>query len=450
MIFDFRKKPKQLQRRLMKKILLTIIIVYCFNGIAVNAQPVVTTIPGTGNLAYGISPSGNYVTGTIGSSGGFLYRLSGNVYQTIGGEEAYDVTDLGKVVGTYLDTNYQFNGVPFPIAGFYEAGNWSTPGLIPGVVPFSSTQYSYGYGISDDGSSMCGMVWRNAGTTRAFTWNTTSGYFLLKDLNQSAKAMCISGDGSVAGGWVQGNQRLPYFWNPDSNLLDPNGGEVHAINFNGYLMVGTASGNAFYRDSLNGLQYLPAVSGANGADAYGVSDSGVVVGEYTTGNFPPFTRNAFIYFPGIGMLDLRDYLISQNATNVPSSLQTASGISRDGRTIIALNTFPFTSFVITLDSLPTAIPKNLKLKESFIVYPNPATSGKIFISGQSISNNPTLKITDALGKEVRSIDIQLAKSSEFNLTIDLKSQENNYLPAGIYFLSLISEGNKITRKLIVD
>ena len=53
--------------------------------------------------------------------------------------------------------------------------------------------------------------------------------------------MGLSGNALVAGGLVQSIMRLPYYWKPDSVLLDPNGGETHAINYDGSKIVGTAN-----------------------------------------------------------------------------------------------------------------------------------------------------------------------------------------------------------------
>jgi hypothetical protein len=412
------------------------------------AQPDVITIPGLGHIAYGISPTGKYVTGIDGSGGAFLYKVAGGAFTNIGGDDAYAVTDNGKVVGTYRDPAHQFNGISFPIAGFYENGSWSTPGLIPGMVPFSSSQYSYGFGISDDGSALCGMVWENAGKTRAFKWDATNLFTILKDQNQSAKAMCLSGDGKVAGGWVQGNNRLPYIWKPDSVLLDPTVGEVHSINYNGSRVAGVANGSAFILDSINGMQYIPTIVGANNANAWGVSDSGIVVGNFDSGSLPPYTKTAFIYIPGQGMLNLRDFLIQNNATNVPPALDVALGISRDGKYIIAYGGFPRTNYIIKLDSLSTGIYTNHRIDESILIHPNPVNNGIINMTGQLL-NNSKIYLTDVTGREVYSGEIAISKTGEFTFSIDLNKDVNSKCPPGTYFITMISSGNKITRLVIV-
>jgi probable HAF family extracellular repeat protein len=432
----------------MKKNLLTLFASQLMAYGVLIAQPTVYTIPGSSNLAYGISPSGNYVTGS-GSTGGFLYKVAGGIYQNIGGEEAWSVNDYGKVVGNYLDSNYQYNNVSFPIAGFYDNGTWSTPGLLPGIAPVSTTQYSYGYGISDDGLTMCGMVWKNAGITRSFTWNSTNGFTLLRDRNQSSKAMCLSGNGLVAGGWVQGNMRLPYYWKADSVLLDPNGGETHAINYDGSKIVGTANGMAFLWDSIGGIQYLPLYPGANGADATGISDSGIVVGYYETGTFPPSTRTAFIYIPGQGMLNLRDYLISLNATNVPSTLSVAQGISRDGKHIIAFNTFPFVSYVIEFDSTINSIALPAQSKDWFYVSPNPVYDGKINIKASVSDTKSLIQIRDLTGREIMNLPVSDLTKGEFQTTMDLKDMNGHNLIPGIYLINLVTVKGTTTRKVVV-
>jgi hypothetical protein len=261
--------------------------------------------------------------------------------------------------------------------------------------------------------------------------------------------MCISGNGKVAGGWVQGNNRLPYIWNPDSLALQSPVGEVHGINYDGSRVVGVSNGTAFVWDTLGGVQFLPQVAGASGSDAMGISDSGIIVGYYSTGSLPPFTKSAFIYIPGQGTFDLKAYLTSLNATNVPATLGTGMGISRDGKVIAALSSgFPYTGYVIVFDSVPTIagnVPKN---ENYFFVGPNPVTKGTVNLVFKSENKHVNVSLADFSGRIIFNYPLTLDDKNSASL--ELKEINGNKVSPGIYFLSVITSGRKATQKLVIE
>ncbi len=75
--------------------------------------------------------------------------------------------------------------------------------------------------------------------------------------------------------------------------------------------------------------------------------------------------------------------------------------------------------------------------EGLSIYPNPTTSGKIFITSKA-SLDKKIEIYDVLGKKL--IDILLT-GKELNISA---------LPNGVYILKIKENENSATRKLIIN
>ncbi len=86
----------------------------------------------------------------------------------------------------------------------------------------------------------------------------------------------------------------------------------------------------------------------------------------------------------------------------------------------------------------TGINEFNKNEQSLLVYPNPANDKIMVHSAQGVLNE--VSIIDLLGKEQL-----LIKSKEMQTEIDITA-----LKAGVYFVSVIKNGNSITQKLIIN
>ncbi|SDB64532.1 Por secretion system C-terminal sorting domain-containing protein [Flavobacteriaceae bacterium MAR_2010_188] len=74
--------------------------------------------------------------------------------------------------------------------------------------------------------------------------------------------------------------------------------------------------------------------------------------------------------------------------------------------------------------------------ENLIIYPNPATQGKIYITSK-LNKPKEVEIFDVLGKKIIS-------TSLLNKTLDVSS-----LSPGVYILKIKEEAYSATRKLVI-
>lgn len=200
-------------------------------------------------------------------------------------------------------------------------------------------------GVSADGSIVLGYGYS---TTRArmesFLYDEANGLRYISDLTGDTRPMigrAISSDGSIVAGFV-GNGQITEAMTYDATHgirglggLDGRTGDSRAmgISADGSTVVGWAESNrgqqAFlYRADVGmiGLGMLPSrfPSTSEATDVSG--DGRIVVGRSET--------QAFIYDPENGMRSLRDYLVSLGLNLTGWSLDIATSISDDGRTIV--------------------------------------------------------------------------------------------------------------------
>ena len=426
----------------MKKTLLSVVLL-ALSIFAVAQSPVYRSFP-AGHILYGMSNSGEFVAGTNGT-GAFLYKAADSSITNLGGGEGWGVNDYGVVCGNFPDPNTTSGGSPCDVAGINVGGVWTALPQVPNYPPVQ-TGYSYAYDIANDGVTVCGMFWKNAGYTRAYIYNPTTGYRLLQDLSASSRANHISIDGTIAAGWWQGNTRVPVRWSPSPTALTS--GEAQGLNYDGSIMMGDDNGLPFLWDTINGLTTIPLPANANDGAVTGISDSGVVVGYYTSGQFPPFPRTAFIYFPGQGMMDLTAYLNSINTVGVGLP-GTPIGISRNGRYISGNSSgFPAKAFFIDLGpSFATSVTSNANLSALDLkAYPNPCLSEEIHFSFSAPSVAvATMTILDASGKVIRRMTGLNVVSGKNNLTWNRLSDDGQRVAAGSY--SVVIEAGSMSAKV---
>lgn len=199
---------------------------------------------------------------------------------------------------------------------------------------------------SFDGSAVGGFSFQsdNSLLAQAFRWTENGGFQSLgftRTEHYISKAAAISADGQTVVGVSQGLDNLDAFvWTPTTGMsaLPPLPGavygEAYGLNSDASIIVGASGAQPHGVMWLGGeITDLGVPNGYFRSWARGVSDDGaVVVGQLESNEFV-FT--AAIWTTETGWQPLAQYLNSIGAT-VPAgvSLFEATGISRDGRTLI--------------------------------------------------------------------------------------------------------------------
>lgn len=258
------------------------------------------------------------------------------------------VSDNGATVLGNIPDPEDPNGSVGNVAGIWRAatGEWTSLGYLANAL--SCPSRSDGYELSADGSVAVGLSWDGC-SGRAIRWTEQNGMVELQVLaNGSNRASVVSADGTVIGGFAQGNQsRTPAVWTASGagELLDPTGdaiGEIHGMSDDGTILLGewlttesvtratkwTGVPGAWVREQIGAGSRLPGWSGI----PTDIADDGTIVGfDILIGN-----RRAWIQPQGTGpILDLKTYIQSLGGT-VPAgmTLEVCQAISRDGRCIV--------------------------------------------------------------------------------------------------------------------
>lgn len=305
-------------------------------------------------LAEGISNNG-VVSGTNQGAGQYFMWDQFNGGQNIGGVAA------GNGVGgqaTISDDGLYIAGTTYNAAmGYHEmgrysvsTGTWQGFGMIPGIGQQVDAEVSSGWGISGDGRSVVGLGWTIQGTsdTHAMQWTEGIGVIDLgsNSLGNSARANGVSFDGSVVGGWQDGNGRQGAVWvNGVERVITTDTGsvahEVFNVSGDGAYAVGfgiggfSAPGNAYRYDIANDVyELIPnlAVGAARNMGANAVNSDGSLLGGGTWGFGPATLGNGFIWEEGVGTMTVGDFLDSRGVGYDPSfHFSFVSSISADGQ-----------------------------------------------------------------------------------------------------------------------
>lgn len=302
-----------------------------------------------GGSAWGVSGNGGV---TAGSSGLFSSSGPGWVWTNAGGRQ--DLTGPG----------FSPNSSAF---GISPDGNFVVGETGPSASNSITTAYRY-----NRATSTVELLGAQAGYTRSRATDTSEGGDVVVGYSHQGEFSFAA----QAFRWTQAGGLQPLgFTRPGEH----NHSEARAVSANGLTVVGDSGGftgmDGFLWTPSTGMSILPALPGgesetrayglssdasitvgmsgiratrwANGsvldlglAPGYGrsaaraVSDDGaVIVGRIDNG--PPASQAAAIWFPGTGWQPLEQYLFALGVT-VPDNinLYEATGISRDGRTIV--------------------------------------------------------------------------------------------------------------------
>lgn len=302
---------------------------------------------------YGISEDGKYVAGQkFGFPDGGPFKWSVEEGMSIFFEgSSVDVSNNGIIVGQFEDPNYTYldwEGNPQPIlsAGYYKDNTWYSLGVNPDILHLTADAGSTVKAINGDGTIMAGSM-KSANESGDFVdrmtptvW--TNGVATKLDFinkGQGAQVNSISSDGTVLAGWYDPSfGRQPALWvNGVFKLITYNGlnieGEALYVSPNGkYVALSLGKNAALYDVENEKLTIIEKKAGARSAEAFAVSDNGIIVGYNQIGD--GFERDAFIYTHELGMMGLEEYAMKAGITiPVGFYFKVPVAISADGTRI---------------------------------------------------------------------------------------------------------------------
>jgi probable HAF family extracellular repeat protein len=213
-----------------------------------------------------------------------------------------------------------------------------------GFIPSASSQYSYAWGVSADGSSVVGWGYNANNQNEAFRWREGTGIVPLGVLPNadSSQAYAVNGDGSVVVGQsgVAGSSRV-FRWTEASDMVEitmPESGTwaaAYGVSDDGSVVIGSfqgTSGNTqpFRWTQATGTVALNVPSGATDVEMMAVSADGeVAIGRaYTSTRIEPVVWRA-----SHGVVYLRELLRSGGIDTAGLHLDNLGAISRDGRIV---------------------------------------------------------------------------------------------------------------------
>ncbi len=292
------------------------------NGVSADGM----TVVGTGNAASG-SEAFRWTPGG-GMQG--LGDLSGGFFAS----QAFGVSADGQTVvgrGNGASGSEAFRWTP--------SGGMQGLGILPGG--------TFANGVSADGQTVVGGSYSPSGA-EAFRWTASSGMQGLGETTGGSfiQALGVSANGQVVVGYGSGAWGYgPVRWTTDGGMQSlgmPLGGSASAVSADGLTVVGSAwfsnGGQAFRWTPDDGAQNLgipPWTSVSTDVSA----DGQTVVGYGYLG--AALGVELFIWDAGHGMRSFEEVLQSDYGLNLSGwTLQEATGISDDGRTIVGYGTNP--------------------------------------------------------------------------------------------------------------
>lgn len=126
---------------------------------------------------------------------------------------AFAVSDNGTVVGLFTDNTYRSNGATVQLAGYWDGKKWVRLEMPTDF----KVIYSNAYDISPDGHYITGTVQKDVSTYYGYVWKDGKIDHKLKEDRGQAMPYAISPDGSMAAGWVWGDNRNAVIWDAQGN-----------------------------------------------------------------------------------------------------------------------------------------------------------------------------------------------------------------------------------------
>jgi probable HAF family extracellular repeat protein len=304
-------------------------------------------LPGGQVRSQGFAVSGNGSV-VVGSSSSSLSRQS---------NEAFHWTAQGGMVGLgvlpdnfLLPTSFALGvsndgGVIVGSSGLEDrqAFRWTAGGgmvglgLLPGDPPLAGSSAS---STSADGSVVVGT---SGLISKAFRWSATEGMVPLGGPpgGFSSHAYDVSADGTVIAGSIEIGTPFShdtFRWTAATGIVRLGGGDGFAISADGSTIAGSSGGIASRWTAQGDRILLGDLAGGRELSvAYDTSaDGSVIVGWGETAfDGSISTTQAFHWTADTGLVNLRDFLITNGATGLDGwTLTEARGVSWDGLTIV--------------------------------------------------------------------------------------------------------------------
>lgn len=299
-----------------------------------------------GPLSEGVSDTG-LVTGSFNVPQYFIWTVDGG-FQLIGGLIPGD--GIGGQAKVSNDGKFISGGSISPESGAAEmsrydvdAGTWTALG---GLGSQSGAEISGGWAISGDGNVVGGFGWTSPGGGHAAVWDEKNGVVDLGSTvsGQSSRLNALNGDGSVAGGWQDGNGRQGAVWVDGVQELifkpgDVPVSEVFDLSGDGQWATGIEYGGFFeaaqgyrYNTVTNQTDVLPNIAeGGSRFGGAGITDDGATIVGGTWGFGPASWGTAIIWREDVGTVRFDEYLDSLGI-EYPAGFvfAYASAISSDG------------------------------------------------------------------------------------------------------------------------
>lgn len=302
----------------------------------------------------GISNNGIGSGSTLGNGEYFMWTPGTGAFGIGGVTPGDGVGGQGKISndGRYI------SGTTFNAAENYHemsrydttTGTWTGFGVLPTIGTQIDAEVTSGWAISGNGQHIVGLGWTSLGTADAHAtqWTEGVGMFSLgsNQIGRSSRANGVNFDGTVVGGWQDGDNRQGAVWvNGVQELITTNDGfgaaEVFEVSDDGRFAVGMGFGDFFtpgnaYRYDIenNAYEALPnlAEGGQQIMGAAAVNGDGTLIGGGTWGFGPAFFGNGFIWEEGVGTMTVSEYLDSKGVA-YPAGFNFAfvTSISTDGQ-----------------------------------------------------------------------------------------------------------------------
>jgi uncharacterized membrane protein len=156
-----------------------------------------------------------------------------------------------------------------------------------------------------------------------------------------SSAYDISGDGSLIGGFAQGNCRTAATWDPTNTMggeFDASScSEVNGISDTGSRVVGIFNSEAYYRDGAGPITTIGALVPGNNAQASDTNEAGTRIVGF---DFFLLSQTAWVWSPTAGFENLYAALDAAGVPNLPAfGLSNTTGCSADGVTIVGNTQF---------------------------------------------------------------------------------------------------------------
>ena len=322
------------------------------------AQPGIDTlgIPpnATATYARGLSPEGTIVAGNYNitdSTGTVFIPIRWTPPTGVDTFAALPGSVSGAILTDAASNGSAFSGLSYNSQRQQVACRWTAANGITSLGFLPNGSSSAAGWISDDGLALAGTASTGTGQV-GFHWTQAGGMVAIGDLPGGqfySTVEGMSGDGQTVVGWsFAADGPRAFRWTPGGGLINMGvfpgyiGSTAMDVSGDGSVIVGSCTRNdssgqtiqAFRWTAATGLQPLGWLPGGRTSRANLISaDGSVIVG----GSDGTTSSGTFIWRNGTGMVDFRDYLMSEHGIDFSSWLYfIVDDISADGTTFTGI------------------------------------------------------------------------------------------------------------------